>query len=418
MKSNTGTQLTLIESDCEQPSVELDKPVSLIHMTNNMSASSRKGFNSILLLAKQQLTKNKEDSLARVDIHWNDFKRIMHLKHRTQKHALEKLQELSKITVEIDVLGAECIRKELRSLQLVSEVRIGIDDDGETLVTIFLPPTIRERLRDSDLRAVLNMNEMGCLNTKFAAPLYELAKDALRGNDSKTAEFEYDIDVFKKILHVGTGYTRTYDLQKRCIDTGIEEIEKSSNMRLSYSLIKRGRGDKVLGIKFIVTIVEKSDEEALQFQILFNEVLVLVRPGYIENDQVCNAVERALREKGYEYTVSNINYANDHSSKNYVKYLKDCLDVDYAINERVKKLQQEKTVRVKRDETANLELELQEKKEKRDAKLVANFEKLSEVEKDEVYALIEQHEKVNPFLRQLSSVQQLVFILNMIQMDN
>lgn len=408
---SSSKQMTLIDSGVDPVVLELNKPVSLIHSTNNITNQQRRAFNSICWLAKKQLLKDKNDPLELIEIPWSEFKAIMRLKHRTQKHALEKLAELQHITVGIDILGVDGIVKEKRSLQLIAEVRLSNDVFGDTLIQINLPLTIRERLRESDVTAILNLTEMAKLNSKFSNPLYELCKVALKESDGIRAEFGFDLVEFKMLMDISDGYDRTYDLQKRCIDVAIDEIEEMTDLRITYQLKKIGRGNKVHRVEFLVTKVDANVIEAIEFQKMFNDAIAFVKEGYQEHKQVCQAIDKFLHERGFDYTVSNIKYANIHSKKNYIKFLKDSLDEDYGINDRVQKQQEEKTERSKRDIEAERAQELAEKQAKEDTDLIKLFYTLSEDMKDDVYAEIDAEGVINPFFSRISNEQQIVYVM-------
>jgi plasmid replication initiation protein len=405
---NLSGQMTLLDSGETPPAVELDKPVSLIHISNNLTAHQRKAYNVLLILAKKQLEKNNHDAHIMIEIPWIEFKKLMHLKHRTQKHAIEKLRELQDIKVHIDILGAEGDRiVGVRHLSLLSEIRFEEDSFGDTLIKIFFPPTICERLANSDIRAVLNMTEMAELTSKFGTALYELCMAAFEGVEGNRVEFGYEISEFKTLMDIGKGYDRKYDLQKRCIEVAITEIGDVSDLRISYSLIKEGRGNEIRRVEFVAERVEKDDEETIRAQQILNEAIQHVKDGYEEHSQVIQAVEKYLSDKGFEYTVSNIAYTNVNFKKNYIKLLKDALENDYAINDRVRKQQEENAVKIKRDEEANIDLEEAEKQAAKDAEMVKMFELLPEEKKDDVYALIEEKEKTNFFFSKMSSVEQI-----------
>lgn len=405
-------QMSLIDAGAEAPDLELVKPVSLIHTSNNISCQQRRAFNSICWVAKKQLLIDKNDDLKVIEIPWAEFKRIMRLKHRTQKHALEKLKELQHIVVDIDILGVDGIIKEKRSLPLIAEVRIGNDSFGDTLIQIQLPLTVIERLKEADVTAILNLTEMAKLTSKFSNPLYELCKEALDKSGANTAEFSFDLDTFKTLMDISEGYDRTFDLKKRCIDVAKDEIEEMTDLKIAYELVKVGRGNKVQGVEFVVTRVDRDANEAIEFQKLLNDVIAYVKDGYQDHRQVVLAVESALVERGFDYTVSNIVYCNANSKKNYIKFLKDCLADDWGINERVRKQHEEKQERAKRDLEAERDQELAEKQAREDAELVSAFELLTEDEKDEIYLQIEREERVNPFgFSRLTSEQQIAYVM-------
>jgi len=416
MKNNRLDQLVLIQDDSKSqdpPPLEFDKPVSLIHITNTMTPHQRKGFNAILVKAKQQLSATvepNEDPLHKVIIPWMEFKDLIKLKHRTRSYAMEKLSELQKITVEIDILGKEGVRKELRSLQLISEVRF-VEGKFDTEIVIYLPPTIKERLRESDITAVLDIRQMAKLDTKYATPLYELSKEALKYSGGAKTKFKFDIEEVRKLFGIVNEYERAYDLKNRCIDPAVREIESMTNMRCTYEFIRSGVGRRIIAVEFEAWMVEECDEEILKFTVIFNEVIGYVRRGYQDNVQICQYVERYLREKNKEYVVTNIEYSNKISTKNYVKFLKDALDNDYAVNDRVLAQQLSEQRRDQRDRENELENQLAQKEADEGIKYLAHFETLSSAEKDRIYEIIDKDCGWNTFLRLMSSEQQIIAVL-------
>lgn len=92
------------------------------------------------------------------------------------------------------------------------------------------------------------------LKSKYAIRLYELFKSYAY---QKHTEFE--VETLKGLLCC-EGYTNFYNLKKRVLDPAIEEINELTNLNVSYTTKKKGKGGKVSDIYFDIT--QKKSMEA------------------------------------------------------------------------------------------------------------------------------------------------------------
>lgn len=136
---------------------ENNKQVMVVRIQNGMTPLQRSSFNAILTLGKNQLDIYADKSFARVDLSLDELSNLMQLEHMNHELAFEKLREIQKISAEVEVFGANGRRKEIRFFKLISEFRIPSDKSNENLISIYLPWTIRERLTNLDINAVMSI---------------------------------------------------------------------------------------------------------------------------------------------------------------------------------------------------------------------------------------------------------------------
>ena len=118
--------------------------------------------------------------------------------------------------------------------------------DGEGKVTLSLSNKIipyltllHTQLTSYDLKQISN------LNTSYAIRFYELMVQF-----RTTGERWMKLDTLKERLELQDQYPRFFDLKKRIIDPAITEINNSTNLKVKWNTVKKGR--LITGIEFYI----------------------------------------------------------------------------------------------------------------------------------------------------------------------
>jgi plasmid replication initiation protein len=89
------------------------------------------------------------------------------------------------------------------------------------------------------------LNDVAGLNSSYAIRLYELLMQF-----NATKERKIRLIDFKLLFNLGDKYTLFRDLNKRVIKPAVREINRSSNLIVNYSTIKKGRNVAALRFDF------------------------------------------------------------------------------------------------------------------------------------------------------------------------
>ena len=118
--------------------------------------------------------------------------------------------------------------------------------DGEGKVTLSLSNKIipyltllHTQLTSYDLKQISN------LNTSYAIRFYELMVQF-----RTTGERWMKLDTLKERLELQDQYPRFFDLKKRIINPAITEINNSTNLKVKWNTVKKGR--LITGIEFYI----------------------------------------------------------------------------------------------------------------------------------------------------------------------
>ena len=102
------------------------------------------------------------------------------------------------------------------------------------------------------------------MNSKHSPRLYEILKSYQQNNE----KWFFQIDTLKKLLNCEK-YKRFPDFRRYVLDPAVEEINKYTDIKITYGLSKEGR--KVTRITF--AMVSKTDSEAARAQDARDEIL-------------------------------------------------------------------------------------------------------------------------------------------------
>lgn len=101
--------------------------------------------------------------------------------------------------------------------------------------------------------------------SSYSIRLYEILCEKMGG------ECILEVDWIKKKFEIDNEYSRVGNLKARVIDPAVNEINTYSNMRVSYTQVKRGR--TIVGFKFVyvIAIDKKSSKPQQKFSEFLNE---------------------------------------------------------------------------------------------------------------------------------------------------
>lgn len=127
---------------------------------------------------------------------------------------------------------------------------------GGGISIIFTPAVVREITRIDGYETAFTkflLEQTANLNSVYSVRLYELLKQWL---EVKKASFE--LELLRGQLGLGVNdYVRMSDFKKRVLDLAVNEINEKTDLKVSYTNIKKGR--KIVGFNFKILEKPKKD---------------------------------------------------------------------------------------------------------------------------------------------------------------
>lgn len=168
------------------------------------------------------------------------------------------------------------------------------------------------------------LKQIGRMTSVYAVRLYELLLQHL-----KFGKREISIVWLKDTLQI-TGYDALKDLKRRVIDVAVDQINKYSDINVSYTNIKTGRA--ITG--FMFTIKRASTEAAVmpttENNVDNKTLLAFVPDAHRAKKSVIAAIESVEKKHGFDYVKRNILYSNTNAAKSYAGFLNSALKQDWG----------------------------------------------------------------------------------------
>lgn len=168
----------------------------------------------------------------------------------------------------------EQLKKTIKNRWLI-QVQYG-NNDGS--LAYYYNPMIKDQLQQLASKFtsyfLKNIAEM---KSVYAVRLYEISIMYLKASQKDSMSFTKEIEALKTHLDLNGKYLRFSNFKLRVIDPAKKEINRYSDIKFSYTIIKQGRVPKE--IKFTVSYREKQKEEQL---LLLETQTINLSPTIIE----------------------------------------------------------------------------------------------------------------------------------------
>ena len=222
----------------------LQKPSVLISIDLNrrLSTTEYKVYNCLLFNAKNQICQNENGHAYSIKV--SDLKEFANINAPNRR-----IKEYAR-----GLLDARCF------YNILDKDNVVINEGGFVLVAgvdinsraghikYSFPHQIDEILRKPNMYALLDMNVIISLSSKYSVRLYELCKDY---ENSPTIP-EMDIETFRRFFNVNGLYEDGANIRRYVIEPSVSEI--NGNPKISFSvgcnLIKAG--NKYVAVKFAI----------------------------------------------------------------------------------------------------------------------------------------------------------------------
>lgn len=195
---------------------------------------------------------------------------------------------------------------------------------SSTFFDIFTNPTTE--LKEYKLDTLLKFS-----NTNISS-LYSFLQ-----NFTKDGKVRVNLQQLKYIMDIEENkYTRFFDFEKLILKPCINEIEKYTNLKITYSKLKQNnkRNEKVMGILFNI---KDLTSEILDRRI--NKIGELIKVYCKNYDIILKFIKKELEEKTFIYILENTQYALMHPKNNFELSLISAIKYNSYKNEFNKKVQ-------------------------------------------------------------------------------
>ncbi len=342
----------ILSKAMKKNAVVLQKPSETIAIRVELDAVQRKFYNALLFVAKKELA--LDVSKKRFTIPFNELKELLNKNDKDKNNAyyIEKLKEIKYKNAEYNIL--EKNGRAFGWVSLVSDLEVKQNKETQVVnVTFELPERIKEALIDPNgIYANINLVVIRGLQSKYAIILYELVKDYY-----KVEVPEMTMKKFKEIFGIEGKYEGRIDnLKSYVLDPAVRELNNNENIDFLVSYKLKKTGAKYTHIKFDVKPKPIKLEEAKFKEIQAQPLQQL--PEKISNTELEEIIPYLPREfkstkkfidilidalenkrKSKDYIISQIKYCNEQYNKdkvkNYVLYLRNAIEKDYACAEEV-----------------------------------------------------------------------------------
>lgn len=150
--------------------------------------------------------------------------------------------------------------------------------DNEGYLKIFINPQLQPFLHQMHNNFTsYHLENISKFKSIYSVRFYEIALMQLKKSSRDVVVFKMLINEVKETLETGSKYKRFCDMKLRIIDPAKKEINRHSDIKFNYDIIKQGRTP--YEIKFTVSYREKQKEDQLP---LLDESEIKLSPSIIE----------------------------------------------------------------------------------------------------------------------------------------
>lgn len=299
------------------------KPNQTIMIVNGeITVTQRKAYNVILHKAWNELKTDKNKILFEFNI--SELKGKAGIKATNNVELKNNIRKLKNIETEIIKENGDW-----SIFNLISQA-----DKRDDVLEIQLPEKIRQALIANEYYTTLDLLTLRSLEGKYAVILYEMAI-----RYQKTQIPEMTIEELK--LLTGTekkkSYDNFYNFEKKVLKPAIVEINEKTDILLDYDT--KTRGNKVIGVKFIIRFKEKQIKTPKQIDESIHELLNKFKKATGEEfpDDILRSL---IDEKGFDCINLYFSNIDKFTYTNPIAFFTIAIKKEYEIPKRKKSLKQ------------------------------------------------------------------------------
>ncbi|MGM5482326.1 MAG: replication initiation protein [Nanobdellota archaeon] len=295
----------------------LKKHSASIHISNDITLIQRKVYNALIFNAS---ISDEEEKKYCIDL--SVLKHIINSKNISR--VKDAIRELEDIKVEWNILNKDKTER-WGIKRLISDPEI---DTGSNRFYYNFSEDIREKLKNPEIFANINLRLTNKFKSKYSLVLYEIVCDYK--NINKTPAIE--IEKLRKLFGLPEDkYNKFNNFKIRVLDQAVNDVNEQTNFDVSYNKILSGK--KVTGVQFFIK--QKTGKFDVKND-LPPEIAGFFIGEYWEQysfeeiDNLVYMIQTYIETYSISYVKQNIKYALDRSGSNAMSYVSKAIKNNYA----------------------------------------------------------------------------------------
>src|SRR5919108_1355691 len=219
---------------------EVIKNSAAIQIDNQITLLQRRTWNAFLFNAYNNLETEEEHSIS-----LQDLARLIGYDSHDMEYLKEASRAMMRCIVEWDVLDKDG-SPEWGVTALLAQMKI-----SRGVCTYAYSPELRRRLHNPTMYARLSLSMQNKFGSKYAQALWELCVDYL-GTARQQGETPFiPVERYREIMGISTEqYPQFKEFNRRVIKEPVVEINRVTDFHVEADYQRKGRGDKVVAVKF------------------------------------------------------------------------------------------------------------------------------------------------------------------------
>ncbi|MGO1470388.1 MAG: replication initiation protein [Tissierella sp.] len=296
------------------------KANKLIEARYNLSLNEQK----IILYAVSKLNREKE-KFNILELETREFIKLLGTTGSRYVEIKKIVTGLMKKQVSIETEESDLVANWVSSIKYIKNTGEIELEFSENLIPYLLQ--LKESFTRYELKNILY------LKNKYSIRIYELLKQY-----EIIGKREFELKEFKRILFLENQYERIYDFRRFVLEPVKEDLNKNTDINISYKEIKKGR--KITGLLFKIEPKNQDEKMYIDFLNDFYDIKNMKLKMGLKNEnfsptQVMALYEKAVEMAGnedvdlFEYIRLNYLHIKDKARNKYA-YLLKALENDYA----------------------------------------------------------------------------------------
>lgn len=219
---------------------EVIKHSAAVQIQNNITLLQRRAWNVLLANAYDELPTKEEHRIA-----VRELVRVLEYNGHNDAYLKEALEALVGCKVKWNILDKDN-QWEWGVMTLLAQAKI-----KGGICTYAYSPELRRRLHNPTMYARISLSMQNKFGSKYAQALWELCVDYL-GTARQEGETPFiPVERYRDIMGLSPEqYPKFKEFNRRVIKGPVEEINRVTDFHVEADYLRRGRGDKVLAVKF------------------------------------------------------------------------------------------------------------------------------------------------------------------------
>jgi hypothetical protein len=219
---------------------EVIKHSAAVQIQNNITLLQRRAWNVLLANAYDELPTEEEHRIA-----VRDLVKVLEYSGHNEAYLKEALEALVGCKVKWNILDKDN-HWEWGVMTLLAQAKI-----KQGVCTYAYSPELRRRLHNPTMYARISLSMQNKFGSKYAQALWELCVDYL-GTARQQGETPFiPVERYRDIMGVSAEqYPQFKEFNRRVIKEPVAEINRVTDFHVAVEYRRKGRGDKVIAVKF------------------------------------------------------------------------------------------------------------------------------------------------------------------------